>query len=157
MSVTGNDQPTVPLRRGEESTLQTDKPRVDPVQRVTNPEFKIGGDLVVAAPRRVQFPADVSQLLDQCRFDMHVDIFALEDKRKVLSLNLSLNFRQSEHNLLAFLGCEQTDPREHPRVRGRSLDVVLEKTTIKGDRFRELFHSVVGSGSETATPSFLNH
>ena len=117
MSVTGNDQPTVPLRRGAERTLQTDKPRVDPVQRVADPEFEIGGDLVVAASRRVQFAADVPQLLDQCRFDMHVDIFALENKRKVSPFNFSLDFRQSEHNLLAFFRSEQTDPREHPRAR----------------------------------------
>jgi hypothetical protein len=58
----------------------------------------------------VQFAPNVPQLLDQCRFDVHVDIFALKNKRKVLSFNFSLDFRQSEHNLLAFLGGEQTDP-----------------------------------------------
>ncbi len=110
MSVTGNDQTPMPLRREAERALKSDKPRVDPVQRVTGPELEVGGHLVVAAARREQFAADITQLLDQCRFDVPVDILAREDKRKILSFNLSLDFRQSEHNLLAFLGSQQTDP-----------------------------------------------
>ena len=105
----------------------------------------VGRDLVVAAPRGVELAADVAEPVDQRGLDVHVDVFALEDERKRPRLDLRPNFRQSPHNLLAFVGGEQTDMGEHLGVRDRAPDVVLEEPTVKGDRFRELFDAAVRS------------
>ena len=71
--------------------------------------------------------------------------------------DLRLNFRQTPHNLLAFFASEQTNLREHLGVGRRTPDVVLEEPTIKGDRFRELFHAAVGFSAETTTPRLCSH
>ena len=83
--------------------------RVDAVERISRPELEVGCDLVVAAAGRVQLAADVAELLDQRRLDVHVHIFAIEDERQTPVLDLSLDFRQATHNLLAFLDGEKAD------------------------------------------------
>ena len=109
VGVAGQDQTAVPLAARPERRCKADQARVDPVERLAGPEFEVGGDLVVAASRRVQLAADIAQLLDQGRLDVHVDIFALQNERKMPGFDLSLDFRQSSHNLLAFVDGEQTD------------------------------------------------
>ena len=95
--------------------------------------------------------------VDQGRLDVHVDVFALEDERELPRLDLRPDFRQTPHNLLAFVGSEQTDMGEHLGVRDRAPDVVLEEPTIKGDRFRELFDATVGFLAEPAAPGLVRH
>ena len=79
------------------------------------------------------------------------------DERKLPIFDLSLYFRQRPHNLLAFVVGEQSDPCEHVRMGGRSLDILLEKPTIEGDGLRKLFDSAVGFAAETATPGLTGH
>ena len=40
----------------------------------------------------MQLAADVAQLLDQGRLDVHVDVFALEDEREIPDFDLRLEF-----------------------------------------------------------------
>ncbi len=98
MRVAGQDHVAVPLGGRDEGALQGEQPRVDPVQSVAGPELDVGDDLIVAAPRRVQLPADVTEPLDQCGFDVHVDVFAFQDEREAARLDFRLNLRQSSHN-----------------------------------------------------------
>jgi hypothetical protein len=42
-------------------------------------------------------------------------------------------------------------------MRDRASDVVLEEPTIKGDRFRELFHATVRFGTEPTAPRLAGH
>ena len=76
---------------------------VDPLQRLASPELDVGSNLIVAAPRGMQLAADVAEFLDQGRLDVHVDIFAFQNERKMATLDFSLNFRQCSHNLLALV------------------------------------------------------
>ena len=157
MGVAGQDQVAVPLGGRHQGPLQGQQPRVDPVDGVAHPELGVGRHLVVAAPRRVQLPPDVPEPLDQGGLDVHVDVFALEHERKPPRLDLRPNFRQTPHNLLAFLGSEQTHMGEHLGVRDRAPDVVLEEPTIKGDRFGELFDAAVRFGAEPTAPRLAGH
>jgi hypothetical protein len=45
---------------------------------------------------------------------------------------------------------------EHLGVRDRAPDVVLEEPTIKGDRFRELFHPTVRLGIKPTAPGLIS-
>jgi hypothetical protein len=157
VSVAGDDQPVMPLSIGYQRALEPHEAQVDSIERLANPEFDIRGDLVIAAPAHVQLPPNVPQLLDQCRFNVHVHIFPLQNKRKFASFDTSLNFRQTQHNSLAFIVREETDPREHSYVRDRTLDVVPEEAAVKGDRFRKPFDTAIRMGTEAATPRLLSH
>ena len=155
--VAGQDQVAVPLGRGDEGPLQVGEPPVDPVEGVADPELDVGADLVVAAAAGVQLAADVAEAVDQRGLDVRVDVLALEHEREAPLLDLGPDIRQAPHNLLAFLGGEQSDLGEHPGVRDRAPDVVLEEPTVKGDRLRELFHAAVGFAAETSAPRLARH
>ena len=155
MGIAGDDQVCDAARPRPRMPAGGERGPINPVNRIARPEFQVGDNLIVAASPGVQFAADVAELVDQGRLDVHVDVFALENEREIPSFDFSLDFRQSQHNLLAFVGGQKPHALEHASVRGRALDVVLEETTIKGDRFRELFHAAVGSGCETTTPGLL--
>ena len=88
---------------------------------------------------------------------MHVYIFALPDKRKASVFNISLYFRQGSHNLLAFNCSEKPDPCKHVCVGYRSLNVLLEKPAVEGDRLRELFDSMISFAVKTAAPGLIGH
>ena len=134
-----------------------DQGLIDPVERIARPELQVGDNLIVSTPPGVQLAADIAELLDQGRLDVHVDVFALQDERKIPTFYLSLDFRQARTICWHSLARQKSDALEHACVRGRPLDVVLEEPTIKGDGFRELLHAAVGSGGETATPGLLSH
>jgi hypothetical protein len=86
-----------------------------------------------------------------------VDIFALQDERKSSTFDLSLDFRQSSHNLLALTVGEQTHATEHPRVRDRTPYIMLEQPMVKRDGLREPLDSAVRPGLESSTPGLGSH
>ncbi len=137
--------------------MEPDQAAVDPVDGLANPELHAGRDLVVAAPRGMQLPPHIAQFLDQGRLDVHVDVFALQDERKSLTLDLSLDFRQNPLNLPAFVRGQQSDLPEHARMGDRPADILLEESTIEGDRLGERLHASVRLLSETATPGLMGH
>ncbi len=95
MGIAWDDQVAMPQSRGHECPLVSDEGLIDPVNRIARPEFQVGDNLIVSASPGVQFAADIAELVDQGRFDMHVDVFALENERKIPSFYFSLDFRQS--------------------------------------------------------------
>ncbi len=157
VGVAGQDQVLMPLGRLDEGDLQGLDPAVDPVERIARPELDVGGDLVVAAPRRVELAADVADPVDQRGLDVHVDIFPLQSERERPRDDLGPDFGQSPHNLLAFIGGEESDVGEHLGMRDRAPDVVLEEPTIKGDGFGELLDPAVGSLAKPAAPGLVRH
>ena len=105
----------------------------------------------------MQLAANVAQLLDQHRLDVHVHIFALKEEGESTRFDLSLNFRQTSHNLLALVAVI-SPTRSSIRGVGRgTLNIVLEKTMVKGDGLREPFHAEISFSPETATPRLCDH
>jgi hypothetical protein len=86
-----------------------------------------------------------------------VDIFTLQDERKMAVFDISLDFRQNPHNLLALVVRQQSNPEEHTRVGDGALNVLLEKPTIEGDGFRKLLDAAVGIAAEPTTPRLAGH
>ena len=78
-----------------------------------------------------------ANLLDERRLDVHMDVFAFQEERELPGLDLSLDFQQTPLNLPALIRGKQSNPLEHPRVGERSPYVVLEESTVEGDRFGE--------------------
>jgi hypothetical protein len=152
-----NDQLSIAKAGRHERLLVSNEKLIDPIKCLARPQFQVRDNLIVSAPAGVQLAANVTELVDQGRFDIHVDVFTLKHERKTSPLYISPDFRQSPHNLLALVRGEETHTLEHSRVRDGTLDVVLEKSTIKGDGFRELHHATVGSISETTAPGLMDH
>jgi hypothetical protein len=147
----------MPARGGHETTLQVLHTQLNPIKRFSCPEPYISGHLIIAAAPGVQLAANVAKLVDERRLDVHVHIFALEKEWKLTRFDLSLNFRQTSHNLLAFFTSDQSNPLEHPGVGRRTLNIVLEETMVKGDGLREPFHAEIGFSPETTTPRLCGH
>jgi hypothetical protein len=157
VGVAREDHFAMPIREIQVRAVQGREPDIDPVQGVAGPELGVGRDLVVPAPRGVELSAHVAEFLDERGLDVHMHIFALQDERELPGFDLSTNFAQTPHNLLAFLGSQQANVGKHLRVRDRTPDVVLEKPTVKGDRFRELFDATVGFGAKPSAPWLACH
>ena len=92
-----------------------------------DPELDVGRDLVVAAAGGMQLPADIADPIDQGGLDVHVDVFAFQNERECSRFDLGPNFRQSPHNLPAFIVRDQTDVRQHPGVGDGASHVVLKE------------------------------
>ena len=134
--VAGQDHVAVPLGRRHERPLKADQPRVDPVERLAHPELDVGRDLVVAAPRGMQLAADVSQFLDQRRLDVHVDIFALQDERKIAHSRFQPGFPTDARTICWHSSVVSKPTRASmSRMGDRTPDILLEEPTIEGDRF----------------------
>ena len=81
--------------RPTKARCKLDEPRVDPVDRVANPEPQVGRDLVVAAAGGVQLAADVAQPVDQRPLDVHVDVFQLDAELEAALLNFLADLAQA--------------------------------------------------------------
>ena len=96
----------MPLGEPTKARCKRNRRGVDPVESVAGPELGVGRDLIVAAPARVELAADIAELVDQRGLDVHVHVFAFENERKRPRLDLRPDFRQTPHNLLAFVSGE---------------------------------------------------
>ena len=122
--------------RPTKARCKSTKPRVDPIDRVADPQPQVGRDLVVAAAGGVQLAADVAEPVDQRPLDVHVDVFQLDVELEASLLNFLADLAQRLLNLLAFVGGEQADFGEHLGMGDRSRRCLARKGGDRSSRFR---------------------
>ena len=126
-------------------------------RRVADIKLDVGRDLIVAAAAGVQLAADVAEPGDQCLFDVGVDVFQLNRKRELATLDLAANRVESGSDLGRLVGCQKADLGEHPGMGLAGEDVMLCKTVVEADRLGESLNTIVGAAGEAAAPGFLGH
>ena len=111
--VAGQDHVGVGSQRPTNARCRSDKPPIDLVDRLADPQSQVGRDLIVAAAGGVQLAADVAEAIDQGLFDVHVDVFQFGAERESPLLNFPADFAQRLFNLPAFIGREQANLGQH--------------------------------------------
>jgi hypothetical protein len=71
--------------------LQFVEQAIGNINRIADPEFDVGSDLVVAAAARVQFAAEIAQLFDQSAFEVRVDVFEFRRERELATVDAGDN------------------------------------------------------------------
>ena len=105
----------------------------------------------------MELAADIAEALDQCPFDMGVDVFELDRKGKLAAFDLAGNRGQRCDDLGGLLSGQETDVRKHAGVRLAGAHVMMIEPAVKTDRFGEGFDAVVGCAAEAAAPGLLAH
>jgi hypothetical protein len=137
--------------------LKVLEPVVNLVDCLPNPKPQIRRDLIVSAPRRVQFSTNVADPIDQRPFDMHVDVFEFRSKRKPALLNFLADLEQPLLNLLALGVGNQTRLRKHLGMGLRAFDVLGIQTLVEAHTLSELLDTLIRRLIEYATPRFVGH
>ncbi len=150
-------QPASVSAQTHEGGLQGHQPRVDAVDRLADPQPQIGRDLVIAAAGRVQLAPHLAEPLDECPFDVHVNVFELDVELEAALLNFAADVAQGLLNSPAFVVGEQADVGQHLGMRDRGGDIVRIKAAIEAHTFSELLHAAVGRLLKNAAPSLFGH
>ena len=157
MGVAGQDHVGIRIAPAHERLLQRRQAAVDLVDARADPEPQVGGDLIVSAAGRMEFPAHVADPLHQGRLDVHVDIFEFGTELEPILLNFLADFLQRLLNLLAFVGRNQADLGEHLGVGDRALNILRIEPAVEAHALGELLDAAVRRLLEHAPPRFFSH
>ena len=91
MRVTRENDSLLSRRRIDKSLLKRGNANNNTIKRVTCPQLHCGGNLIVAAAARMEFPASVAQLADQGDFYVGVDVFKVAAPRHATFVDLRAN------------------------------------------------------------------
>ena len=98
---------------------------VDGVDLVAQPQARVGGDLIIARARRVQFLAGVSHERRQPRLDVHVNIFKGGVPRQLARFDFALDSGEAVQHARMFVLVEHADRSQHVGVGDGAADVVM--------------------------------
>ena len=106
----------------------------------------------------MKFTPHIANPVDQCLFDMHVDIFQLNPHRQPIGVQLGLDLLQSVSNLVLLVwnrsGRRST---EHLRMGDGSTNILSIKTSIEANAFGILLQSLVCTGLKDAAAGWTFH
>ena len=87
-----------------EGSLQFQQQFINRGQRITHVKLQVRRHLIVATSSRMQLATDVTDPLNQSRFDMHMNVFEFGLPDHLAACNLITDDRQCLNNLAAFVG-----------------------------------------------------
>ena len=101
------------------------------LKRVAQVKAHIEADLVVAAPRRVEFAAHFADLLDQMLLDGHVDVFLGGGKVNFTPFDFPLNLPQAGHDPRCLFIGDDLAGAQHATVRNASFDIIADRASCR--------------------------
>ena len=145
------------LRRGHfhQRPLQRPQPAAKFVQLITQVQPEVGGDLVVARARGVQFLAGVADQLDEFGLDIHMNIFAGLGPVETPLRDLRANGRKAVCNAAEFLRRQHADVGQHSGMGDGRANIVAVQPPIKPDRSGKRLHERVRRSGKSASPGFF--
>ena len=115
--------------------------------------MKVQGDLVVAAPARVQLECHISHQLPQPPLDGCMHVLVGERPRELSGLYLIQHRFETPYQIRSFFLRDDPLLSEHPGVGDGAPDVVWREPDVEGDRGVEKFESLRGGRrAEPAAP-----
>ena len=155
VGIAGQDHVGIGIAPADQRPLHVGQPLINFVNRLADPQPKVGRDLIVATPGRVQLAADVAEAIRQGLLDVHVDVFQFRAEREASLLNFPAYLAQGLLNLPAFIGREQANFGQHLGVGRRTLDVLRKQTAIEAHAFGELLNTAIGRHVKNTAPCLL--
>jgi hypothetical protein len=92
---------------------------------------QVGGDLIVAAARRMQTAAGVANDFDEPALHVHVDVFQGRIHPPFATLEFTRDLFESGDDPLGVLGRDQSDRRQHTCVRLAAAHVVAQEAPVE--------------------------
>ena len=130
MRVRGHHRTVMFLRTPHEGVLQVGRCPHQSQAGAQRVEAKVGGDLIVAAPSRVQPSRNRPGNLVQASLHRHVDVFVRSVEHEGIALEFAEDPHQSLLDCLMLLTVDQTGVAQHTRVRDRSGDILRIQPAI---------------------------
>src|SRR5690348_9155138 len=122
------------------------------VDGLSQPESKVGGDLIVAATPRMQLAPGVANQLDESRFDKRVDVF----RRRIVTTTILENRLQAVTDPCSVFHADHVRIFERLAVHDARHDVRLEQSPIEAKRIVEGREARIGFARESPTPHKSN-
>ncbi len=157
VSVGRHDDVQVGVTTGHERTLKIGQLPVQAIDRVPRPKPQVGRNLVVATSRRVQLAADIAQSIDECLFDVHMDIFEFLPQGQVAAVQQLPDLAQRRLNLLALVATQETHVGEHSSMGNRTGDVVGVQPVVETNALGERLDASIGRPLEDAATGGTGH
>ena len=155
MGIAGQDHVGIGIAAADQRPLHVGQPLINFVNRLADPKPKVGRDLIVATPGRMQLAADVAKAIDEGLLDVHVDVFQFRAEREAALLNFPAYLAQGLFNDLAFVGREQANLGQHLGVGRGTFDVLRKQTAIEAHTFGELLNAAIGRHIKNTAPGLL--
>src|SRR5438552_8533134 len=134
----------------EQRSLQTPQARRDFRDLSFDVKPQVERDLVVPAPRGVQFRASGTDSFRQRGFDVHVQVIERAVPRELARLDFLPDREQSTLNFSALRRAYDSCARERCGVRDRPRDVVAIQLPIERDGFAVVLRNLSGGFVETS-------
>ena len=116
------------------------------IECITQPQSQICTNLVVSAAARMQLSPNISELINQFLFDVHVDIFERYRSGKFAVIDRLLNFQQRRFDAGSFVAGEYTHVSKHIGMSNGALNVVRIQTLVEAHAFGELLNTFISGG-----------
>ena len=150
--VTGQDRVDVGLGLGEQRLAERAQPLRLPHRRGPQVQQRVGDDLVVAAPGRVEPPPGVADELGQAALDGGVDVLVARGERERAVGELAGDPLQALVDGGGVGGGDDPPGAEHPGVRARGRDVLRPHAPVDRQRGVDAVEGLIRAGAEAAAP-----
>jgi len=155
VGIAGQNHAGIGIAPADQRPLDFGQPPINFVNRLADPEPKVGRDLIIATPGRVELTANVAKAIDEGLLDVHVDVFKFRTEREAALLNFPAYFAQGLLNQPAFIGREQANFSQHLGVGRGTIDVLRKQTAIEAHTFSELLNSAISRHVKNTAPGLL--
>jgi hypothetical protein len=135
----GQDNVEVGIATSDKGPLQIPERAIHMLNSVATPQSNVRGNLVVSAPTRVQLSPHIIELFDECRFDVHVDVFEFPPKRDLATFDLQLDGGQRLLDLATFIRGEDANMRQHLNMSDRAGDIALIQPVVEANTLAKGF------------------
>ncbi len=137
---------------GDQGALQRLDRLVGRVDRVPDPQFEVGGDLVVARAGGVEAPRRRPDQLGQPVLDMHVDVLERRILRHAAGFIFVLDAVEPLLDRVGVLLGDDALGGEHRDMHARCFDVLPPEPLVEADRGIYLAHERRGALGEAPAP-----
>ena len=156
VGIAGHDGVDFLFCQGHKGFLQLGDEFQDVPDLVSQVEAHVEGNLVVAAPAGVHFPAHGPDPIDETPLDRHVDVLVGLQKPEGPGCDLRADFGQGIHDTAGVGRRDDPLPLQHPAVGDAPLDIMVIEPPVEGKRCREDFHEPVCLLREPSAPELLS-
>ena len=140
------------FRRPAKLTLEFLQARDDRFHFLAQIKPHVEGDLIVAAPRRVQFAPGRTDQLGQAPLDIHVNVFVGLGELELAAVDLALHRLQAPDDFARVRGRDDALLGQHFGVRDAAANIVAVEPGIDVDRRGKSFHRGRRAGAEAPAP-----
>src|SRR5579885_902932 len=118
----------------DEGAAQGGDPFFDLADLIAQVKPEVEGDLVVARTGGVKLPAGIADYCDEPAFDREMDVLVGDVEAESARIDIALDAPEPALDCARLRDLDQSDARQHPRMRDRTHDVMAVEPAVEGQR-----------------------